>query len=32
VGEHEWFVASDASPLLQHTRSVIYLDDGEMQC
>src|SRR6476659_5798989 len=30
VGEHEWFVASDASPLLQHTRSVIYLDDGEM--
>ena len=30
VGEDEWFVASDASPLLQHTRSVIYLDDGEM--
>ena len=30
VGENEWFVASDASPLLQHTRSVIYLDDGEM--
>ncbi len=30
VGEHEWFVASDASPLLQHTRSVVYLDDGEM--
>jgi len=30
VGEGEWFVASDASPLLQHTRSVVYLDDGEM--
>ncbi len=30
VGEDEWFVASDASPLLQHTRSVVYLDDGEM--
>jgi glutamine---fructose-6-phosphate transaminase (isomerizing) len=30
VGEDEWFVASDASPLLQHTRAVVYLDDGEM--
>ena len=30
VGENECFVASDASPLLQHTRSVVYLDDGEM--
>ena len=30
VGEGEWFVASDASALLQHTRSVVYLDDGEM--
>ncbi len=30
VGEDERFVASDASPLLEHTRSVIYLDDGEM--
>ncbi len=30
VGEHEWFVASDASALLEHTRSVVYLDDGEM--
>jgi glucosamine--fructose-6-phosphate aminotransferase (isomerizing) len=30
VGENEWFVASDASPLLQHTRSVVYLDDGEL--
>ena len=30
VGENEWFVASDASAVLEHTRSVIYLDDGEM--
>ncbi len=30
VGADEWFVASDASPLLEHTRSVVYLDDGEM--
>jgi glutamine---fructose-6-phosphate transaminase (isomerizing) len=30
VGENEHFVASDASPLLQYTRSVVYLDDGEM--
>jgi glucosamine--fructose-6-phosphate aminotransferase (isomerizing) len=30
VGESEWFVASDASPLLEHTRTVVYLDDGEM--
>ncbi|HUG27379.1 MAG TPA: glutamine--fructose-6-phosphate transaminase (isomerizing) [Gemmatimonadales bacterium] len=30
VGEHEWFVASDASAILEHTRSVVYLDDGEM--
>jgi glucosamine--fructose-6-phosphate aminotransferase (isomerizing) len=30
VGENEWFVASDASPLLQHTRAELNLDDGEM--
>jgi glutamine---fructose-6-phosphate transaminase (isomerizing) len=30
VGEREWFVASDASAILEHTRSVVYLDDGEM--
>ena len=28
VGDGEWFVASDASALLEHTRSVVYLDDG----
>ncbi len=30
VGDDEWFVASDASAILDHTRSVVYLDDGEM--
>jgi glucosamine--fructose-6-phosphate aminotransferase (isomerizing) len=30
VGEGEYFVASDASAVLEHTRSVVYLDDGEM--
>ena len=30
VGENEYFVASDASAVLEHTRSVVYLDDGEM--
>ncbi|HEX3926985.1 MAG TPA: glutamine--fructose-6-phosphate transaminase (isomerizing) [Gemmatimonadales bacterium] len=30
IGENEWFVASDASAVLEHTRSVVYLDNGEM--
>ena len=30
LGEDERFIASDAAPLLAHTRSVIYLEDGEM--
>ncbi len=30
LGEGENFVASDASPLLSHTRTVLYLEDGEM--
>jgi glucosamine--fructose-6-phosphate aminotransferase (isomerizing) len=30
VGDGEFFVASDASAILEHTRSVVYLDDGEM--
>jgi len=30
VGEDEYFLASDASPIIEYTRNVIYLDDGEM--
>jgi glucosamine--fructose-6-phosphate aminotransferase (isomerizing) len=30
IGNHENFVASDASAVLPHTRSVVYLDDGEI--
>ena len=30
IGDGEYFLASDASPIVEHTRNVIYLDDGEM--
>jgi glucosamine--fructose-6-phosphate aminotransferase (isomerizing) len=30
IGEHEMFVASDASALVRHTKSVVHLDDGEI--
>ncbi len=30
LGEGENFVASDVAAILQHTRQVVYLDDGEM--
>jgi glutamine---fructose-6-phosphate transaminase (isomerizing) len=31
IGENaEYYVASDAAALLEHTRQVVYLDDGEM--
>jgi glutamine---fructose-6-phosphate transaminase (isomerizing) len=30
VGEEEYFVASDAAAVLEHTRSVVYLDDGDI--
>jgi glucosamine--fructose-6-phosphate aminotransferase (isomerizing) len=30
LGEDEYFVASDVSAILAHTRQVVYLDDGEM--
>src|SRR3954471_2296824 len=30
IGEGENYVASDVAAILQHTREVVYLDDGEM--
>jgi glucosamine--fructose-6-phosphate aminotransferase (isomerizing) len=30
IGENEHFIASDASPLVEYTRNVIYLNDGEL--
>jgi Glucosamine 6-phosphate synthetase, contains amid otransferase and phosphosugar isomerase domains len=28
LGENEYFIASDASPIVDHTRNVVYLDEG----
>ena len=30
VGKDEWFVASDVSAILAHTREVVYLEDGDV--
>ncbi len=30
IGDNEFYVASDASAILAHTRDVIYLDDGDI--
>jgi len=30
IGEEELLIASDASPIVEHTRNVIYLDDNEL--
>ena len=30
IGENEYFVASDASAILEYTRSVVHLDDGDI--
>ncbi len=30
IGENEFFIASDAAPLVEYTRKVVYLSDGEM--
>jgi glucosamine--fructose-6-phosphate aminotransferase (isomerizing) len=30
IGENEHFIASDATPIVEYTRNVIYLNDGEL--
>ena len=30
IGEGEYFVGSDASPFIEYTKNVVYLNDGEM--
>ncbi|MDX1591576.1 MAG: glutamine--fructose-6-phosphate transaminase (isomerizing) [Balneolaceae bacterium] len=30
IGDDEMFIASDASPIVEYTNKVVYLDDGEM--
>ncbi len=30
VGDGEYFIGSDAAPLVEHTRQVVYLSDGEI--
>jgi glucosamine--fructose-6-phosphate aminotransferase (isomerizing) len=30
VGDHEYFVASDATPIIEYTKNVIYLNDNEI--
>ncbi len=30
IGEDEFFCASDATPIVEHTKNVVYLEDGEI--
>jgi len=30
VGENEYFLASDAAPIIEYTKNVVYLEDGEI--
>ncbi|MBQ8422936.1 MAG: glutamine--fructose-6-phosphate transaminase (isomerizing) [Coprobacter sp.] len=30
IGDNEFFLASDASPIVEHTNRVVYLEDGEI--
>ncbi len=30
IGKDDYYVASDATPIIEHTRNVVYLDDEEI--
>ena len=30
VGDNEWFIGSDTSPIIEYTRNIVFLDEGEM--
>jgi len=30
IGKDEYFIASDATPIVEYTKNVVYLDDGEL--
>ncbi|MES3031954.1 MAG: glutamine--fructose-6-phosphate transaminase (isomerizing) [Patescibacteria group bacterium] len=30
IGKNEYFIASDATPIVEHTKKVVYLEDGEI--
>ncbi len=30
IGNDEYFIASDATPIIEHTKKVVYLEDGEI--
>ena len=32
IGKEEFFVASDATPIVEYTKNVVYLEDGEIAC
>lgn len=32
IGEDEFYIASDASPIIEYTKNVVYLDDQEYAC
>lgn len=32
VGNNEYFIASDATPLIEYTKNIVYLNDNEIAC
>jgi glucosamine--fructose-6-phosphate aminotransferase (isomerizing) len=32
IGDNEFYIASDASPIIEYTKNVVYLDDQEYAC